>query len=709
MKKLHLTFLSGEQVFGDKALDIIKKYGTKAAITDFSILLGKYVSGDFYTNEGNTGKDRTGYYHTKTADKHSNVVCVDSDGDRNYSYATSDSSCRPVLPYSSIKPNCSNVVIDKFVIKEVEYGEYPQTIVDESYSMELETALNSGNIKVTGKTYTTYSLDLYSENRYSENRRKLKTYQEFEYKGKKYIRMIGDFDNDRHILSDGRKVKMGEPYWVAVEPIKWLIDEQADIALSKKIIFSGVQFQNTGNYTGDFAKTNIKQYMDKYLSKEIIPSKNAIYLSNMSSDDKELALLSIGQILDNGIEAQLEVLNKYGPKAKETDLAKLTGSVSERSILDYDDPNEERACYQWTSTNTREGNVRIITYDGDERESYSQERCIVIRPTLQSFAIFSKLYSSRVKGDKGTYEAEYGEYPQYAASKELQQVLNKELENYSSGFRLVRNRANCKLKKTGRTYTFDSRGPLEPQNDREKFSPVVYDEYEYKGKKYIRVKMNYGGSDDVELSNGCKYSDGDYVWVEVSPVKWLIDEKTKTLVSKYGLLSGIRYDRYRYNGNFEQTEMYKYLNKYMVHDLFQGIQPVMRIETIVEEPEQEVEPEVVESLEPIEQPIIEEPHRSIFDLFRRKNKVNPNYVSVLKSELDTLSYDILFNVPDGPEKDNLSARFDWVMDYYNNNFTRLNDDKQDLEDLLFREKLNELTLDVKLSIEKSNENIQKRI
>ncbi len=705
MKKLHFTFLSGEQVFGDKALDIIKRYGTKAAITDFSILLGGYASGDFYTNEGNTGKDRTGYYCTKSADKHSNVVDVDDDGDKNYSYATSDNGYRPVLPYSSIKPNCSNVVIDKFVIKEVEYGEYPQTIVDESYSMELETALNSGNIKVTGKTYTTDSVDLYNR-----NRRKLKTYQEFEYKGKKYIRMIGDFENDRHILSDGRKVKMGEPYWVAVEPIKWLVDERSNIALSKKIIFHGVQFQNTGNYTGDFAKTNIKQYMDKYLSRDIIPSKNAIYLSNMSSDDKELALLSIGQILDNGIEAQLEVLNKYGPKAKETDLAKLTGSVSERSILGYDVPNEERACYQCTSTNTREGNIRVITYDGDEREFDSRARCTVIRPTLKSFAIFSKLYSSKVKGDNGTYEVEYGEYPQYAASKELQQVLNKELENYSSGFRLVRNRANCKLKKTGRTYTFDSRGPFEPQSDREKFSPVVYDEYEYQGKKYIRVKMNYGGSDDdVELSNGCEYSDGDYVWVEVSPVKWLIDEKTKTLVSKYGLLSGIRYDRYRYNGNFEQTEMYKYLNKYMAHDLFQCIQPVMKFETTAEELEQAVEPEVVESLEPIEQPIIEEPHRSIFNIFRRKNKVNPNYVSVLKSELYTLSYDILFNVPDGPEKDNLSARFDWVMDYYNNNFNRLNDDKQDLEDLLFREKLNDLTSDVKLSIEKSNENIQKRI
>ena len=46
---LDFTFLDEEQVFGDKQLDIIKKYGTKCAITDFSILLGGYVSEDYYT------------------------------------------------------------------------------------------------------------------------------------------------------------------------------------------------------------------------------------------------------------------------------------------------------------------------------------------------------------------------------------------------------------------------------------------------------------------------------------------------------------------------------------------------------------------------------------------------------------------------------------------------------------------------------------
>ena len=37
------TFLTEEQYFGDDKLDILEKRGTKAAITDFSILLGAYV------------------------------------------------------------------------------------------------------------------------------------------------------------------------------------------------------------------------------------------------------------------------------------------------------------------------------------------------------------------------------------------------------------------------------------------------------------------------------------------------------------------------------------------------------------------------------------------------------------------------------------------------------------------------------------------
>ena len=67
------------------------------------------------------------------------------------------------------------------------------------------------------------------------------------------------------------------------------------------------------------------------------------------------------------------------------------------------------------------------------------------------------------------------------------------------------------------------------------------------------------------LSNGVQYRDGDYVWVEVSPVKWLIDDKTGILISKKGLVSGIRFlnKSTNYKGDFSKTEMKEYLDRYM--------------------------------------------------------------------------------------------------------------------------------------------------
>ena len=62
----NFTFLTDEQIFGNSQLDILKNYGTKCAITDFSILLGGYVASDYCTSEGNLKKDRTGWWWTKT-------------------------------------------------------------------------------------------------------------------------------------------------------------------------------------------------------------------------------------------------------------------------------------------------------------------------------------------------------------------------------------------------------------------------------------------------------------------------------------------------------------------------------------------------------------------------------------------------------------------------------------------------------------------
>ena len=73
------TFLTEEQCFGTDKLDIFEKRGTKAAITDFSVLLGGWVS-DEHVNNDSSLEGRTGYYWTKTDDGESYARVVDDDG-----------------------------------------------------------------------------------------------------------------------------------------------------------------------------------------------------------------------------------------------------------------------------------------------------------------------------------------------------------------------------------------------------------------------------------------------------------------------------------------------------------------------------------------------------------------------------------------------------------------------------------------------------
>lgn len=57
------------------------------------------------------------------------------------------------------------------------------------------------------------------------------------------------------------------------------------------------------------------------------------------------------------------------------------------------------------------------------------------------------------------------------------------------------------------------------------------------------------------------------IWGEVSPVVWLVDRNTQTLISKYGLLSGIKYDKEHCYVDFTDTKMKKYLDTYMLPEL----------------------------------------------------------------------------------------------------------------------------------------------
>ena len=68
------TFLTEEQIFGADQLEILKKRGTKAAVTDFSILLGAFFSDDYHVDNDSSLEGRTGYYWTKSGNDEGNVL-----------------------------------------------------------------------------------------------------------------------------------------------------------------------------------------------------------------------------------------------------------------------------------------------------------------------------------------------------------------------------------------------------------------------------------------------------------------------------------------------------------------------------------------------------------------------------------------------------------------------------------------------------------
>ena len=267
-------FLEMGQVLGNNRLDIFEKYGVEAAITDFSILLGG-IYFDTNTIDGRGLSHRTGSWWLEDYVGNNQAFRVDGYG----LYDTSDvntrfNGIRPGVPFYTISSECSNLSSGINGVNEVLFGEYPQMAVGKDLSTELEIKFNNGDLFPTGKKYTTDSVYYL---KYS-----LRTHTEYEYNGNKYIRFVADENCDGKVLSNGMTVELGKPYWICVEPITWLVDDDKQLAISKKIILSGIQFCSHGHYDGNFSESFVKSFMMQYLAKDIIPS-NVNNLTNTSN------------------------------------------------------------------------------------------------------------------------------------------------------------------------------------------------------------------------------------------------------------------------------------------------------------------------------------------------------------------------------------------------------------------------------------------
>ena len=280
---MKFTILEMEQILGDKALDVMKKYGIYAAPTDLAVILGGGIQENkkARTPEG----DFPCLSWTKSPRYDNMIICSPI----NYMTDPTDMaklsasmpydrsvSVRPVLP----PEEAANIQLNKIKSKIsgvdiCTYGEYPQTLADEQTSQKLEKLYEDCKLDETGKKYT---FDSESDAWMEPDKTSV---CEFELDGKKYIRIevrICQYANHEPILSSGERVEKGKPYWVRVEPIEWLQDKTGTL-ISKKCLFAGIRFNSSFKKEWRkaerdyFPDTEMQWQLDNYFAKEIIDSE----------------------------------------------------------------------------------------------------------------------------------------------------------------------------------------------------------------------------------------------------------------------------------------------------------------------------------------------------------------------------------------------------------------------------------------------------
>ena len=267
---MEVTFLREEDIWGDRALEVIQAYGTKVGISDVAIALGTCMG----SGTKNSAGVASGYAWSASSNENDDVRTVISNGDKYYyyPYIRKAAGC-PALPFSAtslIRPNNVRAMrlANGKTVQICEYGAYPQTVAPKSVSQELEAQYQKNTLKTTGKTYTFDSaeLDAYSTGFTPRN------CAEYSFAGKKYVRIEGKpYDSDS-ILSDGTSVQKGQAYWFEVQPIEWLMDPKG-MWVSRQALFAGIQFDMKEKYDGNFANTAMYNYLQTHFAKEMEAQK----------------------------------------------------------------------------------------------------------------------------------------------------------------------------------------------------------------------------------------------------------------------------------------------------------------------------------------------------------------------------------------------------------------------------------------------------
>lgn len=151
---------------------------------------------------------------------------------------------------------------------------------DSNLQGELERNFQENKLTKLGETYTINTVSSYDYEvrniMFQEDRKcalELVSHPKYKYKNGVYIRFIANpvSESDKKTyLSNGNYYYPGDAVWIKDEPIKWLIDEKAKCLVAEYVLLSGFRFSSLSDSSGNFNKSEIKEYLDNYMLKEIL-------------------------------------------------------------------------------------------------------------------------------------------------------------------------------------------------------------------------------------------------------------------------------------------------------------------------------------------------------------------------------------------------------------------------------------------------------
>lgn len=262
---------------------------------------------------------------------------------------------------------------------------------------------------------------------------------------------------------------------------------------------------------------------------------------------------------------KLGIFKKRGIEAAATDFAIARGNrIQEIDSIDQHILERRYGCYfSKTLSSFMVSHPSLYTVseqgkiDGTSLFAYNIGcRPILLFSTIQNFCLNKNIDSD------GILMVEFGEYPQMAADRTTQHLLEQlfpdSLKSTNRKFSMMNDFSNADLILSHENYPNKS-----------------FIEYILNNKRYVRVRVHISNS-SIYLSNGIKYKEGDYVWIEVQPIRWLVDEKTGLAVSEKILFMGNVLE-----GHFECSCIKDFMDYDFAKDIIQSKIDVKNEEDII--------------------------------------------------------------------------------------------------------------------------------